>query len=121
VVRKAAGIAMAALGMALLVGASACTRTSDGSIVMRKPTFLGFGGNDPAPRSQLDVGPPVYAEVAPVPARPAYRRPAPQQAKVTIPSMSIARNPPFKRANPDKPLSCRNEKTSTGRIRVVCI
>lgn len=69
---------------------------------------------DPVPEP---VAPPVYAEVAP-PA--AASPPASKMPKVTVPALTLTTNPPFTRPDPDKPLYCRNETTTTGRIRVVC-
>jgi hypothetical protein len=63
------------------------------------------------------LGPPVYAVVSPP---PASSQPQSKMPKVSIPAMSITKNPPFKRPDPDKPLSCKNETTSAGRIRFVC-
>jgi hypothetical protein len=97
-----------------------CTRTSDGSIVMRKPTLLGrvlnFRNDDHA-SGPTTLGPPVYTQMSSVaPTRPAKRRLAP----VAVPSMNLSKNAPFKRADPNKPLACHNEKSASGRIRVVC-
>ena len=115
-------ISMSALGVAMLIGAGGCTRTSDGSYVMRKPAMFSrlamFGDREAevAPRAAV-VAPPPYASTqasqTPVRARPQ------RQAKVTAPSLSLIKNPPFKRPDPSKPISCHNEST-TGRIRVVC-
>ena len=113
-------ISAAALGMTALVAVAGCTRTSDGSIVMAQPSFggsiLSFGGNE-----EVRVVPSQTIRPPAVQPKPtSVRRAEPRVPKVTIPSMSIAKNPPFKGIQPDKPLSCRNETTSTGRIRVVC-
>jgi len=112
------------LGVTFLVAAtSGCTRTSDGSYVMRRPAML---NRILPPRehrvavASLDAGPAVY-EVRQA-ARPATPPAAGRKLpRVAMPSMSIAKNPPFKRADPDKPLSCYNETSDTGRIRVVCM
>ena len=116
-------ISMSAFGVAVLIGATGCTRTSDGSFVMRKPAMfsrlMNFGNDEAemAARSPAIVAPPpVYA-----PPAPTVRHAKPQrQAKVTAPSLSLIKNPPFKRTDPTKPLTCRNEASSAGRIRVVC-
>ena len=122
-----AGISVTALGVAALIGTSGCTKTSDGSIVMRKPSFgrilgfggMGFGGDEqPArivPSQTLDPEP-----ASPMPASTAPRRAAQRQSSVTIPSMSLTENPPFKQSDPDKPISCRNETGAAGRVRFVC-
>jgi hypothetical protein len=116
------GISMTAFGVAVLIGAAGCTRTSDGSYVMRKPAMFSrlamFGDKEAevAPRSPAIASPP-YANTQAAPTAPRAR---PQrQAKITGPSLSLIKNPPFKRTDPSKPISCRNEST-TGRIRVVC-
>jgi hypothetical protein len=113
---------MTAVGIAVLIGAAGCTRTSDGSYVLRRPAMFSrlmhSRDREPALQNQVQVNeprtyPPAYA-------RPAVSRTAPRQAKVTAPSLSIIRNAPFRRPDPSKPLSCRNETSSSGRIRVVC-
>ena len=52
------------------------------------------------------IRPPAYAQVRLV---STVSRTAPHQMKVTVPSISIIKNPPFKPANSSKPLTCRNE------------
>jgi hypothetical protein len=119
---RASSFSVTAVGMAMLIGAAGCMRTSDGSYVLRRPAMfsrlLNFRDREPAPQYQVQVNeprtyPPAYA-------RPAGSRTAPRQVKVTAPTLSIIKNPPFRRADPSKPLSCRNETSSFGRIRVVC-
>jgi hypothetical protein len=120
---KPSSLSMTAVGIAVLIGAAGCTRTSDGSVVLRRPTvfsrLMKFRDPDPVPQYQVQVNeprsyPPAYAPPAAARARPQ------RQAKVTAPSLSIVKNAPFKRIDPSKPLSCRNETSSSGRIRVVC-
>ena len=110
---------MTALGMAVLIGAAGCTRTSDGSYVMRKPValtrFLGLGKSNPAPVHTAQVNEPRYFPPQRTAAPPPARR-----VNFTAPSLSIAKNPPFKRPKSGKPISCRNETGRSGRIRVVC-
>jgi hypothetical protein len=111
---------MTALSVALSLGAAGCTRTSDGSIIMRKPSFnlLHFREEEPArivPSRTL-----TRPTSAPLPASMAGARHAPGQTVVTVAPMKIARNPPFSSVDPGKPLACRNVKAATGRIRVVC-
>ena len=119
---KPSSLSMTALGIAMLIGAASCTRTSDGSFELRRPAVFGrlmnFRQSDPAPQYQVQANEP--RAFPPADARPAVSRPSPRLAKVTGPSLSIARNAPFRRADPRKPLSCRNETSSAGRIRVVC-
>lgn len=112
------------LGIAILASVTGgCTRTSDGSYVMRKPVMLSrvFRPRDHRVAiASLNAGPAVYSvqQSAPPPVSPNARRRVP---RVSMPSMSLVKNPPFKRADPDKPLSCYNETTTSGRIRVVCM
>lgn len=113
------------LGVAVLAAAtSGCTRTSDGSYVMRRPAML---NRIIPPRehrvavASLDAGPAVYEVQQSAPPPSVSPRVGRKLPTVSMPSMSIARNPPFKLADPDKPLSCYNETSATGRIRVVCM
>jgi hypothetical protein len=118
--KRTAALALAALSVAAPL-AAACTRTSDGSIVMRGPSLSGllhYGADDEEPARI------VPSRTLPRPASQplgslAVARPAPQPA-VSVPAVNIARNPPFRRADPAKPLSCTNAKTAEGRIHVVC-
>lgn len=71
--------------------------------------------------ASLDAGPAVYEVQQPAPPPSVSPRVGRRLPTVSMPSMSIAKNPPFKRADPDKPLSCYNETSATGRIRVVCM
>ena len=111
-------IALATLGVALSLAAGGCTRTSDGSIVMRRPALgglLGFRKDEQAarivPSRTVQPAPPAVAAAAPT----AARRPT-----VAVPSMPLVKNPPFRTVDPDKPLSCTNVKNASGRVRVVC-
>jgi hypothetical protein len=112
-------ISMTAFGVAVLIGAAGCTRTSDGSFVMRKPAMFSrlamFGDREPDVTTRSPtMAPPPYAGTQTA----ATVRPQ-RKARITAPSLSLIKNPPFKRADPSKPMSCHNEST-TGRIRVVC-
>jgi hypothetical protein len=119
---KPSSLSMTAVGMAVLIGAAGCTRTSDGSFELHRPAvfsrLMSFRASNPA--AQYEVQPNEPRTFPPAYARPAVSRPAPRLAKVTGPSLSIVRNAPFKRTNPGKPLACRNETSLAGRIRVVC-
>jgi hypothetical protein len=118
--KRTAAFALAALSVTAPLAAG-CTRTSDGSIVMRGSSLGGllhYSADDEKPARI------VPSRTLPRPASQplgslAVARPAGQPA-VGVPSMSIARNPPFRRADPTKPLSCTNAKTAEGRIHVVC-
>ena len=119
--KRTAAFALAALSITAPL-AGGCTRTSDGSIVMRRPLFgdlLRYGADD---EQQARIVPsrtlPRQAS-QPSGASLAVARPNPQPT-VSVPSMNIAKKPPFRDVDPTKPLSCINTKTAEGRIRVVC-
>jgi hypothetical protein len=107
--------------MALLASAGGCMRASDGSIEMRRASrgkLFSFREEEPArivPSRSL----PRQATL-PLPTSLDVARPAPSPPEVTVPAIQIAKNPPFRNVDPSKPLSCSNEKTASGRIRVVC-
>ena len=116
------GYQVTALGMAVLAAAAGCTRTSDGSLEMKRPTLsfgnlLGSGSDDDAavvvPSRTL---PPITSQ--PVPARLSANRAKPAVPKVSVPALTIAKNPPFKPAG--KALTCRNTTSPAGRVKVVC-
>lgn len=117
------GIATMAFGVtALAVATGGCTRTSDGSYVMRRPAmfshFLGARRDQPG-LAQVEALPPAYT-LAPVASAPVMAPPRSKRPKLAMPSLRLSKNPPFKRADPDKPLTCRNETGAGGRIRIVC-
>ena len=113
---------MTAVGIAVLIGAAGCTRTSDGSYVLRRPAMFSrlMHSRDREPTQQYEAQVNEPRPYPPAYARPAASRSAPRQAQVTAPSMSIIKNPPFRRVDVSKPLSCRNATSSSGRIRIVC-
>ena len=113
---------MTAVGIAVLIGAGGCMRTSDGSYVLRRPTMFSrlMHSRDREPTQQYQAQVNEPRAYPPGNARPAASRSAPRQAKVMGPSMSIIKNPPFRRVDASKPLSCRNATSPSGRIRVVC-
>jgi hypothetical protein len=112
-------IIVATLGVALSL-AGGCTRTSDGSVVMRRPLFgklLGFRKDE----QQARIVPSRTAQ--PLPSRAVAAGAAPSAVHrpiVEVPSMQLVKNPPFRTVDPDKPLSCENVKNASGRVRVVC-
>jgi hypothetical protein len=57
----------------------------------------------------------------PLPASLPVERARPRVPSVAMPPMRLVKNPPFKQPNPAKPLSCKNGKTPSGRIHVVCV
>jgi hypothetical protein len=122
---------MTAVGMAVLIGAAGCTRTSDGSYVMRKPValtrFLGLGRSNASPAQTAQIAQTAQvAQIAQVnepryfPPPSAAAPPPARRVNSSAPSLSIVKNPPFKRPQSGKPISCRNETSPSGRIRVVC-
>lgn len=119
---RSSSLSVTALSVAVLIGAAGCTRTSDGSLVMRNPVafsrLMNFGRRD---RGADYAGQANEPRVFPAAAsRPGITRPAARQVRLTGLSMSIVSNPPFKRPASARPLSCRNETSPAGRIRVVC-
>jgi hypothetical protein len=118
---RVAEIPVATLALAVLVGAAGCTRTSDGSIELKTPSFGRLLSFDDQEEQARIVPSRTLAQpaVEPVPAgKPA--RSGPRRATIAVPTMSIGEDAPFRRADPARPMTCRNEKTSTGRIRYVC-
>ena len=105
-----------------------CTRTSDGSVVLARPMSLPGLGETPTP-SYASPSPqqlPDPAEPAPVASGPSFASPASppaparsRQAGVKVWKPAVVRAP-FARADPSRPVACRNETTTSGRIRVVC-
>ena len=126
--KRIVGVSLTALSVAVLVGAAGCTRTSDGSFVMRRPSFSRLLSSDSDEQarivhsktlSQQQAAAPAQAVSPPRTTRP-MRRTTQNQAKLTIPAMSITKSVPFKRSDPAKPLACKNETSPSGRVRVVC-
>lgn len=97
---------------------AACTRTSDGSVVVARPVpgFL-----RPALAAQPVAPPahPVATQFPPEPTPPVSGRRA-RPSGVSVPVLAAGVKPPFERTDPQRPLSCRNESTPSGRIRMVC-
>jgi hypothetical protein len=119
--KRTAAFALAALSVTAPLAAG-CTRTSDGSIVMRGPSLSGllhYGADDEEPARIVPSRTLPRQTSQPLATSLAVARPA-RQPTVSIPSVNIARTPPFRRADPAKPLSCTNAKTAEGRIHVVC-
>ena len=108
-----------------LVMATGCTRTSDGSIVIADPPKLAFGvpaflrGKQERP---VAADPRIAALSTLPPARRVVAAPPPR--KRALPRVSAWRvsgvSAPFVRPDPQKPLSCRNAQSRTGRVRVIC-
>jgi hypothetical protein len=119
--KRTAAFALAALSFAAPLAAG-CTRTSDGSVVMRRPLFGGLlryrADDEQAARIVPSRTLPRQSSQPPAPSF-AVAHPDPQPT-VSVPAMNIARKPPIRNVDPAKPLSCTNTKTAEGRIRVVC-
>lgn len=116
---KAAAISATCLGTFSLLLVQGCVRASDGSYELRKSTMLSRALNvSESVDASTEVAPPPYTPVTSGEPTRQYRSRMP---KVAVPTMTISQHPPFKRADPDKPLNCHNETSPTGRVRVVCI
>lgn len=119
---RAAGFSVTVLGVAMLAATAGCTRTSDGSLEMRRPSLGRLFGSareeEPAVTVPSRTLPSATSQ--PLPARLSADRPRSAVPNVSLPSLAIAKNPPFKPSPSGKPLSCVNSKTPDGRIKVVC-
>lgn len=114
-------IPVAALGCCALLAAGACTRTSDGSVVVQAPPGLAFAvpsylrsGGDGA-QTQAAAFPPAPPPAA-QPVRSAPGRTVPQVRTWKVGGVQA----PFRRADATAPLACRNETGDGGRVKVVC-
>jgi hypothetical protein len=56
----------------------------------------------------------------PLPAKLPVERARSRAPKIAMPPMKLVKNPPFKQVGPARPLSCRNSKTASGRVQIVC-
>jgi hypothetical protein len=136
---ETARLATSALACCALLAASACTKTSDGSIELNKVEFRqpampnlfklrfpGWRASQPAP---------VQSAAAPFPRRPAApqqvarAKPAPAKTRPQSRPAVAAQQPavniepaiePAATTEPSKPLVCRDDSKAAGRIRVVC-
>ncbi len=118
-------IPLTVVGCCALLAAGACTRTSDGSVVVKKPpslslavpSFLKFGGNDA--ESEMTVAAAAFPP-APQPAVQPVRT-APRKALPPVKAWKVGGvQAPFKRADATAPLTCRNETGDGGRVKVIC-
>ncbi len=119
-------IPAAVFGCCALLAAGACTRTSDGSVVVKTPPSLSL-----AVPSFLRLG--RKNSASETTAAAATFPPAPQLAAQTVRSAPGKKvlppvkawkvggvQAPFKRADSTAPLTCRNETGDGGRVKVVC-
>jgi type IV secretory pathway VirB10-like protein len=122
------------LACCALVAASACTRTSDGSIELNrlelaqpripnvfKLRLPGWRAAQPAPvqsaASQFPRKPPAPQQIARTKSAPA--KPRPRRVTAAAPPQQAASKPAAS-AEPSTPLVCRNDTQAAGRIRIVC-
>lgn len=113
-------MALAACGS--VVATAGCTRTSDGSVVMSTPAMPSlFGRSASRENFAPDQRGVALAELPPATA------PAPQPRRHASASSQIGSwkvqtvKAPFERADPEKPLNCRNETSAQGRVRMTCL
>lgn len=120
------------LALVCCVVVSGCTRTSDGSLELARPISVPGITHRPAGVAPLYAGP-VYSDpplvqqlspqTVPVVAEAGPSRP-PARARRTLPAVKMWKptvvKAPFAPGTAPKSLKCRNEKSSTGRVRVVC-
>jgi hypothetical protein len=133
----ASRLAISILACCAILAASACTRTSDGSIELNRlelaqpkiPNLFklqlpGWRASQPAPvqtaAAQFPRKPPAPQQVAPIKPAPAKARPRPRRVTAAPPPQSAASIKPAANTEPAKPLVCRNDTQASGRIRVVC-
>jgi hypothetical protein len=132
-----ARLATVLLACCAVLATSGCTRTSDGSIELNRlelaqpkiPNLLklrlpGWRASQPAPMqsaaAQFPRKPPAPQQVARTKPAPAQTRPRPRRVTATVPPQPAANTSPATKAEPSKPLVCRNDSEAAGRIRVVC-
>jgi hypothetical protein len=127
-------VVFAVLVAALALPAGGCTRTSDGSIELTRPTLprlslprLGFGSRRHQPAAfPAPPAPPVEAEVAAASPQPDQVRPSKRKPKPRLQRVAQAEKRRVVQADgsaPDlnrKGLYCHNETGESGRIKVVC-
>lgn len=122
--KKALRVPVAAMGCFALLAAGGCSRSSDGSVVVNAPPRLAFAvppylrPDGPGAGGQATVASTSFPP--PPPAPPAVRG-KPRAAAPRVETWKVAGvKPPFERADPETPLTCRDETGDGGRIKVVC-
>jgi hypothetical protein len=120
---KASRLALIVMTCGGLLLPAGCTRTSDGSVVLARPSRLtSFARPQPAP--VYSPAPAVALAAPPAAPEPERRIARPVRwagAAGAIPTWKVqVVKPPFEQTAPDDPLSCRNETSPVGRVRVVC-
>ncbi|EHK58117.1 hypothetical protein MAXJ12_06335 [Mesorhizobium alhagi CCNWXJ12-2] len=123
------------LACGAVLATSGCTRTSDGSIELNRlelaqpriPNLFklrlpGQRASQPAPvqtaAAQFPRKPPAPQQMARI--RPAPAKARPRRVTATVSPKPAASTNPANKAEPSKPLVCRNDSQAAGRIRVVC-
>jgi hypothetical protein len=134
---ETARLAAVVLACCALLAASACTRTSDGSIEFNRlelaqpriPNLLKFRlpgtrASQPAPvqsaAAQFPRKPPAPQQVARTKPAPAKARPRPRRVTPAASPQPAVSSKPATSAEPKQPLVCRNDTQAAGRIRIVC-
>lgn len=122
---KTTTLVLAAFG-SLLAG-TGCTRTSDGSVVMKTPPSMPklFASRPEQPALDQTVMltqlPPPETAAAPATAAAPVSRRAHTHAMPSVSGWKMQTvKAPFERSDPEKPLNCRNETSPQGRVKVVC-
>ena len=122
-IKRAFRVTVVAWGCSVLLVAAGCSRSSDGSVVVNAPPSLAFVV---PPYLRPDgAGAGVQSTVTtssfpPPPKAPTVR----SKPRKTVPRVETWKvsgvKPPFERADPEAPLTCRNETRDGGRVKVVC-
>lgn len=115
-------VPIAALGCSLLLMGAGCSRSSDGSVIVNAPPSLAFAVPPYLRPDAAGTGvrSAALSSFPPPPATPAVRG----QSRNTVPRVKAWKvagvKPPFERADPEAPITCRNETRGGGRVKVVC-
>lgn len=114
-------IAVLAIAGAALAPAAACTRTSDGSVVMSRPLHMpampGFMRRD----RHADAGASVAAVSFPQAPQPHVERPRRVAAAPKLRAWQVRTvRTPFASGRTAQPLKCHNAPSDGGRVKVVC-
>lgn len=114
-------IALALIASSCLVAGAGCTRTSDGSVVMKTPAMPGLFARATTRQSfgpdQRAVALAEFPPATQVSSPPRRGRVVPPIGTWTVQPVKA----PFERSDPEKPLNCRNEASAQGRVKVTCL
>lgn len=113
-------MALAACGS--VATATGCTRTSDGSVVMSTPAMPSLFGRSAsreafAPDQRSIALAELPPATTPAPQPPRHANVSSQMGSWKVQTVKA----PFERADPNKPLNCRNETSAQGRVRMTCL